>query len=196
MEREYIVPVFIGCDFIGNAFFVGNYLITAYHVLNNKSNIKFRFKGEWYEFDDNCLLLKEYPQDFQEQASFGYQLDLAVYKMNDKLSPLEFEDVNTSELCRYLGYNYLDEGNIDFVETNDIKVSIVSYHYPLYGNPIRLNNVLSSYKSSAIEGNSGGPLFQNGKVVGMLVAVNGHRQDLYIDSRYIRKRIVECYNMN
>lgn len=160
---KYIVPIYVNDVFRGNGFIVNGMLITANHVVNNKICAFFDYKGERHQIDFRKIVVDLY----EKHLSNNQVRDLFVCKTaiedSDLILSPEY-DKNTS--CKFWGYS-LDED--DFHISKDYVSDIEIYRdVALNRNYERLANCFSC-KCELKHTNSGGPLFQNGKVIGMVI---------------------------
>ena len=100
-----------------------------------------------------------------------------------------------AQVCVFCGYSFDDDNQIlRRDEITDIKIIRTEALTNHYGQLITLNNSISCQCVLA-SGNSGGPLMQNGKVIGMLIRGvdyrNGYHECTFIKAYYIIQKIEE-----
>lgn len=165
---DYIVPIYFNGDLNGTGFIVGNKLITAAHVIAlEDSSFSFLFRGEMMIIGPEKNNIFEYPKEKGRQGHNNIYWDLAVYKLDDIVSPLELRKPNSTEKCLYQGYS---DSTLQMNSYSDIILNNNAYYYPpeYDAKPIPINNCCISQIGKCKPGNSGGPLFQGDYVVGML----------------------------
>jgi hypothetical protein len=190
---KYIVPIYSNDKFSGTGFIVGGLLITANHVVKNKINSFFIFEGKHYKIEIRGLISLEFPDDF---TSPNYAYDLFICKTDIENSDLFLsEDYNKDICCQYYGYSYDEKRRMIIVDKEpEIKISRDEALTKHYGQYIPLHNCLSCY-SDLRPGNSGGPLFQNGNIIGMLLQGDIYHEKCieckFLKASYVMKAIVQ-----
>ena len=156
MESEYkdfIVPVW-GMNYKdGCGFFCGDYFITAGHLIQHAKDPFIFIKGKKVTLPEPIICRFDNRED-------GY--DLAVFKMKGITSPIELSEVIPTPGTNVIVMGYQDQ-EIDcrFVETDAIVLEYVQGFYYTFNTTEQLK-----------AGCSGGPVFQDGKVVGIIVMGN------------------------
>ena len=168
---KYIVPIFTSKeskdepspdDYCGTGFIVGNYLITAGHVV-------YGFKYVWYKFDGRFYLLPKFEVcelgRYEENRynridkDMIIKEDLAIVEIGDCDSPLKFGIQDEDMSCVYHGYSFKDgaikEDHIN-IDLNIKRDKFINCKYSKY--------------LDFVSGNSGGPIFNGDCIVGMLVS--------------------------
>ena len=187
MISKYIVPIYNDADFQGTGFIVNNYFITAAHVVKDLSHPIFIFEGNKIRLQPDSKILLTYDKNKEERE------DLAIFKVKI-LSSLSLSSENvSSKICCYQGYSYVEEKkqlteNIynNIMILHEHAYSVASFHT----EPIKYRNCITC-TPSCCEGNSGGPLFQDEKIVGMYFSSYklppSYRsvEDYYIKGSYI-----------
>lgn len=165
---KYIVPIFVNDEFRGNGFIVNGLLITANHVVNNKICAFFDYKGERHQIDFRKIVVDLY----EERLSNNQVQDLFVCKTDIEDSDLILSsEYDKNESCEFFAYSSdEDDPHISKDYVSDIEIF---REVALDGNCERLTNCFSC-KCELKHTNSGGPLFQNGKVIGMLISCIDH----------------------
>ena len=140
-NNKYIVQIFISKDFDsmpveddfnGNGIIIGNYLITAGHVVENNETPAKPVKNVWFKFENELYKISEAPLCFEKGEQYQkigdktlLKLDLAIYSIEEKIhSSIEFVD-NQKEYtnCSYYGYSMNEETKqLMTNHTNSIKV--------------------------------------------------------------------------
>ena len=98
---DYIVhidPPHEGCGI-----FVGNYFITAGHVVDNQANIAIYYKRKKLLLNkDNCIFLSS----LNEKTWNTLGNDIAIYKFDSVTSPIEFyqDKVNINDVFNSVSY--------------------------------------------------------------------------------------------
>lgn len=186
---KYIVPIFSDGKFNGNGFILNNgILVTAFHVVK-EGELFFKYNEVKYSIDICDYIIK--PEDKDKLVIDDKSCDLFVC-----LTRIEGSDISLSpefemkEKCEYLGHDQIEENdpvtvihasasglllNIGFVKTEDLRAKEL------------VNCITCTMELKP--GNSGGPLFQNKKVIGMLIKDSKNESDpnrsLFIKSSYI-----------
>jgi hypothetical protein len=190
---DYIVPIFYKSEFNGSGFIVGTVLVTAAHVvISEKSSFSILYRGQKIPIGPEKNIIFEYPKEKDKQGLNNRYWDLAVYKMDNIVSPLVLQEPNFSEECLYQGYS---DSTLQ-VDSYSIVLNNNAYYYPpeYDAKPIPINNCCFSQIGKCKPGNSGGPLFQGNSVVGML---SGEQQlhnlswDRIIKADYILHKILK-----
>ena len=164
---DYIVPIYYEDKFNGSGFIVGNLLVTAAHVVVSEISVfSFLFRGQKITIGREKNFIFEYPKNKDMQGKENRYWDLAVYKLDNIVSPLELREPNLVEECFYQGYS----DSTLRVDSYSIVLNNNAYYYPIEYDtkPIPINNCCISQIGKCKPGNSGGPLFQGDYVVGML----------------------------
>ena len=197
-NSDYIVPIYLDKKYNGTGFIVGNMLITAAHVLESKDNVfYFLYLGDKIAIGPENNIIFEYPKIKGKQGQNNKYWDLAVYELDNIVSPMELREPNLSEKCLYKGYS---DSTLQ-VDSYSIILNNNAYYYPreFDAKPIPINNnCCISQIGKCKPGNSGGPLFQGDYVVGML---SGGQQffnlswDRIIKADYILHKI-QKYDIN
>ena len=191
MERSnYIVPIYCEGEFNGTGFIVGNRLITAAHVVVSKENVCFfLYKDNRINIGPDNNVFYEYPVIKSIQGQNNQYQDLAIYKL-DIVCPLELSKPNMNISCSYQGYS---DANLQLDIYDNIKLDDKDWYYPNEEKPpIRINNTYIAIGGKSKGGNSGGPLFQEDSVVGMLVGNQQYQSfsmDRFIKSDYILEKL-------
>lgn len=155
---KYIVPIFNTNNTDGIGFFVGNYFITAGHVVL-EGHPFFFMNGKKYLLDkEKALLLKTR----DSESTFENGLDIAVFPIVSVNSPLEFANkpveigAELTSLCAFRRYSE-EFGEAWSVERIPGRVS----H--------EMGNFFKCDLSRALhEGSSGSPILLDDKVIGIL----------------------------
>ena len=189
---KYIVPIYCDDEFSGTGFIVEGLLITANHVVRNKINSYFIYEGNSYRIEISELISLEFQDDF---ASPNFAYDLFICKTDIKNSDLSLSDDYYKDICcQYCGYSYDEEQGLLIIDKEtDIRISRDEALTNHYGRCIPLHNCFSCYIDLK-PGNSGGPLFQNSKIIGILL-----RGDVYhgkcIECKFLKagyiKQVIE-----
>ena len=188
---KYIVPIFSGSEYSGTGFLVNGLLITANHVVSDKLHSSFIYEGENYAIDICNLIVLESPEDiFLSENAY----DLFVCKTEITGSNLEFAtEIDEKKHFEYYGYSFDDDKAI---LTKDIHDDMELYRkiaitYPSCTKQLNCMSCRCCLKL----GNSGGPIFQNNKIVGMLIRGIEHHEGfceaVIMKSSYIMKSINE-----
>ena len=155
---KYIVPIFNLDNTDGIGFFVGNYFVTAGHVVLTGSPFIF-FKGKQYWLEkEKALLLKT----LGSESTFENGLDIAVFYIEAIDSPLGFSNIPVSvgtELTSRCSFRHYSE---EFGEAWSVECI-----------PGRLSEDLGNFFKCDLtkilhEGSSGSPIFLDDKIVGVL----------------------------
>lgn len=155
---KYIVPIFNLDNTEGIGFFVGNYFVTAGHVVLTGSPFIF-FKGKQYWLEkEKALLLKT----LESESTFENGLDIAVFYIEAIDSPLEFSNIPVSvgtELTSRCSFRHYSE---EFGEAWSIERI-----------PGRVSHEMGNFFKCDLsrtlhEGSSGSPILLDDKVIGIL----------------------------
>lgn len=190
---KYIVPIISGKEYYGTGFLYKDYLITANHVVNNKISSFFRLEGDWYKIrTDSFIVLPS-----EEKHSPNEAQDLFVCKTDFSHSDLQLScDVCKEQEFEYQGY-FFDDSSNDFVEVVAPRFKL--YHEIAYNKDGDKMENCFSCKGELKPSNSGGPLFQNNKITGMLIRTIKHQggvvESIFIKADYILNEIEEGLQM-
>lgn len=193
---KYIVPIYSNNDFSGTGFIIGGLLITANHVVSNKINSYFIFEGKRCKIDLTRLVALEFPDDYSNP---NYAYDLFVCKTDIRDSSLTLSaEYNKSEACHFYAYSYNeDTRSIVIDQARDLNINHNNAWTNHYGKIIPLYNCISCY-CELNPGNSGGPLFQNGIIIGMLLQGNLYHEKCieckFLKGSYIKEAIERVNN--
>lgn len=155
---KYIVPIFNLDNTDGIGFFVGNYFVTAGHVVLTGSPFIF-LKGKQYWLEkEKALLLKT----LESESTFENGLDIAVFYIEAIDSPLEFSNIPVSvgtELTSRCSFRHYSE---EFGEAWSIERI-----------PGRVSHEMGNFFKCDLsrtlhEGSSGSPILLDDKVIGIL----------------------------
>ena len=196
---NYIVPIYSDEEFLGTGFIIKGLLITAFHVIERSTNLWFCFDNKRIVIDSNRYLLKEGDNDDKENLKNiilypERAQDIFVYETEIEKSDLILSSFyEQTQVCEFFGYSFDDENRfLRRDEISDIKIIRTEALTNHYGQIITLNNCMSC-QCSLVSGNSGGPLMQNGKVIGMLIRGvdyrNGYHECTFIKACYILQKI-------
>lgn len=198
--KKYIVPIYTSkepksepsvSNCYGTGFIIGKYLITAGHVVDGFDYVWYKFDGFYHQLTnpiDFELGREECYRIEQLNAETTIRVDLAIYEIGECGSPLQLGWFRKGITCVYYGYTLTDNSVQEcFFES-----------LPLYKN-IRHNDLILANCNfleckDIVPGNSGGPLLDENKVVGMVVA-DYKRQDgtlkgcCSLSSLYIRYKL-------
>lgn len=191
---KYIVPIFSNGKFNGNGFILNNgMLVTAYHVVK-EGDLCFKYNEVEYNIDICDYIIK--PKDKDKLVIDKISCDLFVC-----LTRIEGSDISLSPRfdmkvkCEYWGYNQIEETDpvTDIhVSANRVLLDIGLVKTEDYRAKELVNCIMCTMELSP--GNSGGPLFQNNKVIGMLIKDSqnegGPNRSLFIKSGYIIEALV------
>lgn len=188
---KYIVPIFSDGEFNGNGFIVNGMLITANHVVNN-GVVYFEYEGKHYiNIDDN--IIRQEREDESNNPSIACDLFICQTEIDGsklELSP-EFKQ---KDKCDYIGYS-LNKNNV--CELKRVSVNGILLDFGLHSVDCRLvplDNCLTCTMSLK-PGDSGGPLFQNNKIIGMLIRniknEGSETQSIFIKASYIISALEE-----
>lgn len=193
---KYIVPLYVDNEFVGTGFIVNGFLITADHVIRNKVRSSFFYENNHISININSIVVSE---SLTDPLSDDNVCDLFVCKTEITESNLIFSSkYNSSKSFEYYGYSYDNEIN---KLVKDYKSDIEFYRSVAlsYSNYTKLNNCISLH-CKLKPGNSGGPIFQDGNVVGMVIKdishINKFSESIIIKSDYIQKAIENSNHIN
>jgi len=191
---NYIVPIYYKDEFNGTGFIVHDLLVTAAHVVISKESVfTFLYRGEKIKIGQEKNIIYEYPKGNVMQGHDNRYWDLAVYRLDNIVSPVELREPDLSEKCLYRGYS---DSTLQLDSYGDIILNNNAYYYPSEydAKPIPINNCYISLTGTCKPGNSGGPLFQGDRVIGMLSGGQMWHNlswDRIIKAEYILNKIQE-----
>jgi hypothetical protein len=199
---KYIVPIYIKEDnvynYYGTGFIVNGMLITANHVVKDKINTYFLYKNKIHYVDITRLVALE---STGKILSSNHEYDLFVCKTDImdsdlKLSP-QYDKNQSCELCAYV----LDKG----VENGKESICEDQYSDVYINRDIAIDSIgrrlcnCFSCNHKFKHTNSGGPLLQNGYIVGMLIKgirhLGKYNEGIFIKANHI-KQAIEKKNIN
>ena len=172
IRRElYVVPI-MGQAQQGCGFFVGNYFITAGHVIEESdSNLSIQYNGKMIKLDKNKAVKVCYSKELTDSPSC---LDYAIFAVEGVDSPLELSGYKpkSGNILYCITYDTIvtkDETHgIPSIFAN--KEQIVKIETNVVVREESLGNFFACNTDSILKkGNSGSPLFDSqGKIVGVL----------------------------
>lgn len=170
LERfgHFIVPIFKNGQFEATGFVYKSWLITAGHVIMNSNPFDLSFEFADREHCGMNYIYGEYNRYITSNNPLNhYCEDLAIFQLETNTqSPielLEYDDSLYNCNAEYVGYLYdeADESHPVLISKKGlIKTQIPNNNY---------NNLLLDGIHDAVEGMSGGPVFVDDMVIGMLV---------------------------
>ena len=136
----------------GNGVLVEHYLVTAAHVAISADTLRFYHEGRTYVLSsDDAVFIKD--QKTEEEI-----IDLAVFDLHEKLSPLQFADNLPFE------HETLQSVSVRPID-NDFKVTICNVQL----ESIVHKAMLCKTDVELTAGSSGSPLISEGKLFGILI---------------------------
>lgn len=189
-SRNYIVPIYKEKEFCGTGFIVGSILITAGHVVKSPTcNYSCIWEGNTITLSCANIIYYEYEGGY-EQGRDNHYWDLAIYKVEGVESLLELSECDFNLSSSYQGFSFNENDcSLQVDIYNDIFVNDNARYYPKDGGKsIPIENCFLSDVGICKDGNSGGPLFQKGKVIGMLSGNQDYgdfSKDRFIKAEYI-----------
>ncbi len=200
MEYEkYVVPILASnehdkltdCDYNGTGFIVGEYLITAGHVVAGFNYVGYKFDGKIHllsKLDFLELGIKEYSRYNQISIDTSLKEDMALFKIGECGSPLRFSFKEEDMSCMYYGYSLKNDSTVVVDRIDSILISSELNT----GNKTAIN--CKELKCNAFHrGNSGGPLFHDDLIVGMLVSATETTKRC-LSSWYMQDKICSIKN--
>lgn len=191
MISNFVVPIYNERDFVGTGFILGNYLLTAAHVVKDLSHPIFIFENRKYHLrkcDVRFFMYDKYSAD---------RNDLAIYEVCINSQLRLSTSFNNNDTCCYVGFSYSEE-NKQVLENTYSGIRIIhEYAYSTtndHSKRRRYNNCWTC-SPSCVEGNSGGPLFQGEEIIGLYIASLRlppsfiALEDYYIKGDYIKSII-------
>lgn len=185
---KFIVPIYKNEDYYGTGFIIDGMLITANHVVKNKLHTYFDFNGERHHVDINKIVAID---PLGKCQSNNEAHDLFVYKTDIENSDLKMSsDYDQNKTCEFRAYSLNDDNTTTSKDyKNDIKIF---RDIATDSNHNELVNCFSC-KCKLKHTNSGGPLFQGGKIIGMLIRridyYGGFCESVFIKTDYIKQYI-------
>lgn len=181
-----IVPIYMKEDFSGTGFFYKSLLITANHVVADKLHSYFLFEGNLYNIDINECILLDTPGNIQSTSE---KHDLFVCKTSLKCEGLNLiSEYDKTQTCEYFGYSFNEDSKKLVVDS----VKNIHITHDFSYNDFRTTKFKNCLTCQCVlrPGNSGGPIFQNDNVIGMLVSgYNEVAKCTFIKASYILKLI-------
>ncbi len=177
----------------GTAFFINcKIAITAFHVLEDLSQIKLYFDGKEEAY--NAKYIK--PQDYNYE-----EIDIALLEIEKELNTSDFlefvnRDINPKEEWTSRAYPIVkgNEGNNFLGSEHIIQQQLVALKNNKYDIELEHDQKLSSYK-----GVSGSPLIINGRIAGVInseLTERGESKELCaISTKYFCK-LLKSYDIN
>ena len=179
--RKYTARIFTSEYSDGNGVVIGNYLITAAHVLGGSSSFKVWVDDKYFRIETSSVIFSQRPET-NESGDF---LDLAIYKLDDIESPVGFYEGDLNEadiICMAWKHSVETTTNQEVwtpFETDamfiDRKGNFIEY---MMSDPL-------------IQGFSSCPLFADGNLVGNLYGSGDEERTCFFLSDTIIKNIVE-----
>jgi len=194
---KYIFPIYstsesplcpgkrFASSFEGNGFFVGNYFVTAGHVINQCNEPCILYDGKEVLLNRQTKLLhKDMPYD-EKGRPIGHDnpenADIAIYSMNDVIinSPLFFSETfpQLGETLDNIYYNYTQAEIENYAKNHEIKdksLCIWECKGMVHEDP---NDHCGDFFEATMSpshpyggGSSGSPIFMGSKVYGVLHA--------------------------
>jgi hypothetical protein len=185
---KFIVPIYINNDYYGTGFIVNGMLITANHVVKNKLHTYFVFNGERHHVDINRIVAID---PLEKCQSTNEAHDLFVCLTDIEKSDLKLSsNFDKKSTCEFMAYSLNDDNttiSMDYIDDIEVYRNVA-----LDSNYNQLINCLSC-KYELKHTNSGGPLFQQGGIIGMLIRgidhYGGFHESVFIKSSYIKLMI-------
>lgn len=159
MIEDYVIPLFFEPDmsaFIGTAFLIDNYLITAGHVVPNFRTYYVKNNNEFYPLDPYNWRIRLFQNEIKHN-------DIAIYRFDGVKSPLSLsaESPHNDSVAKIICW-----------QQNGDSISQIDTDSLILGKDVNTN----FYKLATIvritHGSSGCPILQGNKVVGMLTMGN------------------------
>lgn len=156
MVNDYIIPLFLRNDistYVGSAFLVNDYIITAGHVVSDFRIYHTKIGGEMIQLSPFDWVVRRSPDENHPQN------DMAIYRIDGLESPLELssESPKSDTEAKVICWQKDGDGIIQKI-TNSL---ILNVDYDNY-----------FYKIATLDrithGASGCPVLQGNKVIGML----------------------------
>lgn len=174
--NDYIIPIGSPCE--GCAVLVGNYLITAGHVLEKSENTTISFKKKKYKLNkDNCVY-------FSSMNDLSWNIlgnDIAVYKLDSINSPIELykENLLLNDILHSISYKVFvskidnDNNVFGWLNTTD-HTEIIECNGKVVD--IKGNFIACEMSYPLRKGSSGSPIFYKGKLACILSAGDESRE--------------------
>lgn len=154
--KNYILPIFLTQDestFVGTAFCINNYLITAGHVVSNFRMYYVKSEGKFYELSPYNWIERLIPTDDNSEN------DIAVYSLSEFRSPLSIAKDSPE---------YDTEANVTCWQKENNTVKQVDTNSLILGDDESEYFYILATLERITHGASGCPIIQGNKVVGML----------------------------
>lgn len=199
--KEYCVPIFVQSnnisngDFVGNGLIVGDKLITAAHVIKQRTSV-FKFGNEFFSItNDNLIYIEDSGFDSEQQV---YK-DLAIIRLEEKKNDICLNRDNIIEDSKVFvsPYNYSNKAQqqLNRFYTNG---RVIAEKYRSVETDMVWNNCIRmSFLGGLYEGNSGSAVYRDDVVFGFLLKGVAGRNDHYciLNARYVAEILDEIENV-
>ena len=179
--RKYTAKIFTSEYVDGNGVVVGDYLITAAHILDGSKSFELWVDDRYLKVDTDSSLSFQTPVVNGE----GNFLDLAIYKLEDLQSPIVFfnGDLNDVEL-KCIAWRHS-------VDTSTNKEVWTPFETDAMFIDKKGNFIECMMSDPLIQGYSGCPLFTNGNLVGILYGSGDEGRTCFFMSGQVIKRNID-----
>lgn len=190
------MPIYCDNEFSGTGFIVNGFLITANHVMNKKVHSCFVFENKKFKIDVRKWIVLDEPENTQCSEN---ALDLFVCETDIKDSDLCFSsNLEEGALFDFYGYSF-DENTQKLNNDKESGITLCRMNPYSLNDRKKLNNAFSCF-CNLKAGNSGGPLFNGNKIVGMLIREicrnQVKKECVFIKASYIMDQIRDNNDFN
>lgn len=191
--KKYIFPINSTTD--GSGVIVGDLFITAGHVIEDGIKPSVVINGKSYSLDKEDAILFD---TNSEGRSDG--LDVAVFRLNERCSPLHLADTIPSEGQRLLSCCYRHTVNCNSGLSSNIFSSTINEDWIFEQRKGIVTSLFDNFFEcqfieSLSKGSSGSPIIDNDKVVGVLYGdkegKNSSKTVLFLSSYAIIKKLTK-----
>ena len=185
----------IGLLFRGNGVIVGSYLITAAHVAQSEDK-SISYPKLYFNYEGNLKTVSDGKRLFDGRGCHlhsEYLDDIIIYELTDVHSEFELNDAPIEESLEMAAVWYnRDDDNCTTVHPHNYVCKVHSLEVR-HANHAWKNCFTILNQWQIFNGNSGGAVFRNNKIYGVLSRANivNTFKGTAIDARYIQMKIDE-----
>lgn len=198
--KEYCVPIFVQSnnisngDFVGNGLIVGDKLITAAHVIKQRTSV-FKFGNEFFSItNDNLIYIEDSGFDSEQQV---YK-DLAIIRLEEKKNDicLNRDDIVEESVVFISPYDYSHKAQQQLNRFCTKGRVITKNYLSVETNMVWKNCIRMFFVGGLRAGNSGSAVYKDDIVYGFLLKGVDGRCDSYciLDAKYIAEILENIEN--